>query len=107
MIKEILICVLAVSTILLAYALFYEKVRLSDVLSNKEKEAVDALTERDFAVNEARAKTDFLANMSHEIRTPMNAISCATELLLKGNPQEEQKSYLSIIKSSSDSLLDI
>lgn len=107
MIKEILICVLAVSTVLLLYGFFYEKKRLSNILSNKEKEAVDALTERDFAVNEAKAKTDFLANMSHEIRTPMNAISCATELLLKGNPQEEQKSYLGIIKSSSDSLLDI
>ena len=107
MIKDILICVLAVSAILLLYGFFYERKRLSNILSSKEKEAVDALTERDYAVNEARAKTDFLANMSHEIRTPMNAISCATELLLKGNPQDEQKSYLSIIKSSSDSLLDI
>ena len=107
MIKDFLIAFLAVTTLLLLYGFYYEKKRLWGFLREKEKEAVDALTERDYAVNEARAKTDFLANMSHEIRTPMNAISCATELLLKGNPADEQKSYLSIIKSSSDSLLDI
>ncbi|MBR5761889.1 MAG: hypothetical protein IKX87_07700, partial [Lachnospiraceae bacterium] len=88
MIKEFLIAFLAVSTLLLLYGFYYEKKRLWGFLREKEKEAVDALTERDYAVNEARAKTDFLANMSHEIRTPMNAISCATELLLKGNPAD-------------------
>ena len=107
MIKDIVIAILSISTALLLYGFWYEKKRLWDFLRKKEKEAVDALTERDYAVNEAKAKTDFLANMSHEIRTPMNAISCATELLLKGNLAPETKSYLSIIKSSSDSLLDI
>ena len=107
MIKDIAISIISLVAILCIYGFFYEKNRMTELLKTKEKEARDALTERDFALNEARAKSEFLANMSHEIRTPMNAISCATELLLKGNPAEEQKSYLSIIKSSSDNLLDI
>ncbi|MCR4679042.1 MAG: response regulator [Lachnospiraceae bacterium] len=107
MIKDIAISIISLVALFCIYGFFYEKKRMTDLLKNKEKEATDALTERDFALNEARAKSEFLANMSHEIRTPMNAISCATELLLKGNPADEQKSYLSIIKSSSDNLLDI
>lgn len=107
LIKDIAISILSLVALFCIYGFFYEKKRMTDLLKNKEKEATDALTERDFALNEARAKSEFLANMSHEIRTPMNAISCATELLLKGNPADEQKSYLSIIKSSSDNLLDI
>ena len=107
LIKDIAISILSLVALFCIYGFFYEKKRMTDLIKNKEKEATDALTERDFALNEARAKSEFLANMSHEIRTPMNAISCATELLLKGNPADEQKSYLSIIKSSSDNLLDI
>lgn len=107
LIKDIAISIISLVALFCIYGFFYEKKRMTDLLKNKEKEATDALTERDFALNEARAKSEFLANMSHEIRTPMNAISCATELLLKGNPADEQKSYLSIIKSSSDNLLDI
>ena len=107
LIKDIAISIISLVAIFCIYGFFYEKKRMTELLKNKEKEATDALTERDFALNEARAKSEFLANMSHEIRTPMNAISCATELLLKGNPADEQKSYLSIIKSSSDNLLDI
>ncbi len=107
LIKDIAISIISLVALFCIYGFFYEKKRMTDLLKDKEKEATDALTERDFALNEARAKSEFLANMSHEIRTPMNAISCATELLLKGNPADEQKSYLSIIKSSSDNLLDI
>ena len=107
MIKDYAIAILTVASFLLLYGFWYEKKRLWEMLRSKEKEVLDAITERDFAINEAKAKSDFLANMSHEIRTPMNAISCATELLIKTNPRDEQRSYLGIIKSSSDTLLDI
>mgnify|MGYP001614288790 FL=1 len=62
---------------------------------------------RDEAESSTQAKTEFLANMSHEIRTPMNAIINFAELALKANPNLKQADYLSKIRKSSDSLLDI
>lgn len=52
-------------------------------------------------------KSEFLANMSHEIRTPMNGIVGIAVLLEETNPTEVQKSYLDILNSSSNTLLDI
>lgn len=53
------------------------------------------------------AKSDFLANMSHEIRTPLNGIIGFSKLLLSNDLPKDILDQVHLIRSSSDSLLQI
>lgn len=55
-----------------------------------------------------RLKSAFLANISHEIRTPLNGIMGFSKLLEMENiSKDEIKSYVKIINSCSNQLLDV
>jgi signal transduction histidine kinase len=78
-------------------------------LDQKVKERTSELEKARIKAEESdRLKSAFLANMSHEIRTPLNGILGFAQLLgYKEKTNDQVNSYIQLIQSSGDILLNI
>lgn len=76
-------------------------------ISQRRKIEEELLEAKQKAEHSSKAKEQFLANMSHEIRTPLNGVDGMTRLLEDTELTEQQKEYISAIRTSTDNLLII
>jgi PAS domain S-box-containing protein len=65
------------------------------------------ISARQKAEEAAQAKQLFMSTMSHEIRTPLNEVIGITNLLLQGNPREDQMDFIKTLKFSGNHLLTL
>ena len=55
----------------------------------------------------AQSKQQFMSTMSHEIRTPLNEVIGITNLLLQGNPRDDQMDFIKTLRFSGNHLLTL
>ncbi|MBJ01033.1 MAG: hypothetical protein CME67_07355 [Halobacteriovoraceae bacterium] len=93
------------------YFLLRQKDRVSRIVTKRTKALEREIAERRKAQLDAQKhsqiKGEFLANMSHEIRTPLNSIVGLSDLLQESKLDHEQKQHVSVLKNSSEILLNL
>jgi PAS domain S-box-containing protein len=76
-------------------------------ITDLKKASEELRIAKELAEKSLEVKKRFLSNMSHEIRTPMNGIIGMIDLLASSTLNSDQKEYVSIVKKSSETLLNI
>ena len=62
---------------------------------------------RQKAEEAAQSKQTFMSTMSHEIRTPLNEVIGITNLLMQGNPREDQMDLIKTLRFSGNHLMTL
>ncbi|TWU02670.1 response regulator [Stieleria varia] len=96
---------LITGVLLFSIVLAAMRYRLYNRVLSESNETLQAA--RKAAIDADRSKSEFLANMSHEIRTPMNGIVGMADLLARTPLSTEQTNFVTVIRQSTDSLLQI
>ncbi|MDX2414735.1 MAG: ATP-binding protein, partial [Bacteroidales bacterium] len=91
-----------------------EDLRLLNLIGNQialviqRKEMMENLIiARRKAEDAARLKHEFMSTMSHEIRTPLNEVIGITNLLLQGEPRNDQMEFIKTLRFSGNHLLTL
>jgi len=84
----------------------YAKISILDISEIKIAE-FETIKAKEKAEKATQVKSRFLSNMSHELRTPLNAIIGTTNLLHQETYLPEQKEYLTLLKNSSEHILEL
>jgi len=73
--------------------------KMKKAKQNKNESSANEAVVNDLAISQ------FLAGMSHEIRTPLNAIIGLSEVLTEEGLDNEQKTYINMIRESAQNIL--
>ena len=92
-------------SILMLLATYVLTRHVAAIWARREEDRLAMSNALDAAEAANQAKSAFLAQMSHEIRTPINSMVGMTELALGTRLNPEQKDYLEMSRTASQSLL--
>jgi PAS domain S-box-containing protein len=88
------------------HAKYFKKITIVDI-TEKNQILFELQVAKKKAEESAMTKSQFLSHMSHELRTPLNGIIGSTNLLLQDEFLPAQKDQLSILKYSSEHMLNL
>ena len=92
-------------SVLMLLATYLLTRKVAFIWVRREEDRLDMSKALNAAESANQAKSAFLAQMSHEIRTPINSMVGMTELALGTRLNPEQKDYLEMSRTASQSLL--